>query len=294
MRKIIVMGECTVDMIYPTVNTPSDSLNVSAQPGGRLLNAAAKLGDDGMYVTFVGDAATDPLGDFLVDFLYRHHVDTKSIDRFTDGITATNMHFPAQQKTICVRDYPSQRFDVIWPRIEANDIVVVGTFFAVDGRVRSQLMDLLSHAVERKAIIVYLPGLLPPQTVRITAVMPAIYENLELTDLIISRRSDLVSIFGEKPTEEIFTSTIDFYCPLMMDVDAEQSKLTLYASKHKSSGSLSPLDISLDANASAVAAIIKAIIDLGLTRDMLKDMTPEMASRFVAETSKFTDKYLNR
>lgn len=293
MRKIIIIGECTLDLLFPAADCAADTMTVTAVPGGRLLNAAALLGDAGCDVTFVGDAATDPIGDFLVDFLGRHSVDTKSIDRFTDGITATNMLFPSSD-TLCVRDYPSQRFDVVWPRIEADDIVVFGTFFAVDSRVRSQLLDLLSYAAERKAIIAYLPGLLPRQTVRITSVMPAIYENLELTQLIISRSADLAPIFGRNSSEEIFKSTFEFYCPLMFDIDADKSRLTFFHSKASEERSIAGIDSSLHGGAAAVAGVIKALIDLGITRQILQSLTPDTAAAFASEASAATSAFLKK
>ncbi|MBD5324083.1 MAG: hypothetical protein HDS02_04505 [Bacteroides sp.] len=293
MRKIIIIGECTLDLLFPSADTLSDAMNVTAVPGGRLLNAAALLGDAGCDVTFVGDAANDPIGDFLVSFLGRHGVNTDSIDRFTDGITATNMLFQASD-TLCVRDYPSQRFDVMWPRIEADDIVVFGTFFAVDARVRSQLLDLLSYAGERKAIIVYLPGLLPKQTVRITSVMPSIYENLELTQLIISRSADLVPIFGKKSPQEVFKSTFEFYCPLMVDIDADNSRLTFFRSRTTEERPISGIDSSLHGGAAAVAGVVQALISLGITRQILETLTPETAAAFASEAAAATSAFLHR
>ncbi len=293
MRKIIIIGECTLDLLFPAADAAADSMNVTAVPGGRLLNAAALLGDSGCEVTFVGDAATDPIGDFLVDFLGRHKVDTRSIDRFTDGITATNMLFPSSD-TLCVRDYPSQRFDVVWPRIEADDIVVFGTFFAVDSRVRSQFLDLLSYANERKAILVYLPGLLPRQTVRITSVMPAIYENLELTQLIISRSADLAPIFGKGSSEEVFKCTFEFYCPLMVDIDADASKLTFFHAKAADKRSIDGIDSTLHGGSAAVAGVIKALIDLGITRQILQSITPDTAAAFASEAAAATSVFLKK
>lgn len=277
VRKIIIIGECTLDLIFPP-DVNADSLLIKAVPGGRLLNTALLLGDHGNNVTFVGDAARDRTGDFLINALRRHNVTTTSIDRFTDGVTATNIRFPesGDAATVCVRDYPTGRFDIIWPRIDPDDIVVFGTYFAIDERVRSQMLDLLTHATERDAIIMYLPGVLPQQAPRITRVMPTILENLELAQLTVARPTDLATIFGGgEDCDAAYHRHIEFYCPTMADVDMESSNLTIYHRQTKIERRLQVSGETLHRAAAAIAGLVEALIELNITRHSLDLLSPE-------------------
>ncbi len=293
VRKIIIIGECTLDLIFPA-DINADSLQIKAVPGGRLLNTAILLGDHGKNVTFVGDAARDRTGDFLINTLRRHNVATTSIDRFTDGATATNIRFPesGDAATVCVRDYPTERFDVVWPRIDPDDIVVFGTYFAIDERVRPQMLDLLAHAAERDALIVYLPGFLPQQAPRITRVMPTILENLELAQLTVARPTDLTTIFGGgEDCDAAYHRHIEFYCPTMADVDMESSTLTLYHRQAKIERRLEVSGETLHRAAAAIAGLIESLIELNITRHSLATLSPERTAEIATVAADKASKF---
>ena len=60
-------------------------------PGGRIANAAAFLARDKFNVVMASEASADNVGDIIVDYLSSAGVDTKSVDRFTEGRTALNV-----------------------------------------------------------------------------------------------------------------------------------------------------------------------------------------------------------
>ena len=124
MRKIILIGECELNVLFRN-DRPWRAL-----PGGILLNSAAALGKPQRLMTlttstspmtvimvvdvvgvspsghtsgappvrkydvpFVSEAATDHVGDIIVDFLTLHGVAIHSIDRFTEGHTSSVLTF---------------------------------------------------------------------------------------------------------------------------------------------------------------------------------------------------------
>ena len=153
-------GECSLDIVFPA-DTASDTFSLTAHPGGRLLNAAAILGDCGHTVEFAGEASRDLTGDIITGFLARHNVSTRSIDRYTAGVTPAYFLFENRDEaTVAMRSHAAEGFDFIWPRVDADDIVIFGSYFALDKRIRPNLTDFLTNAAERKATIIYLPGFL--------------------------------------------------------------------------------------------------------------------------------------
>ena len=99
MRRIIMMGECALDIVFPPTqnNYPLSTLsNLRATPGGRILNAAALLGTLHEGVSYVSEAARDRIGDMIVSFLQANNVNVGSIDRYVDGDTPANFFFPIE------------------------------------------------------------------------------------------------------------------------------------------------------------------------------------------------------
>lgn len=276
MRKVIIIGECSLDLMFPA-DRDTDKVSVTAKPGGRLLNAAAMLGDCGYEVTYVSECASDPTGDMLVAFLDRHGVNTKSIDRYSDGITPLNLRFEPGDELVGSRIYPKERFDFIWPRIDADDIVVFGAFFSLNARVRPHLVELLSLAVERKAIIIYVPGLMPPPRAGITKMMPDILENLEMSTVVLTRSSDLKTIFNVTDSHKSYERHIRFYADNYIHIDTDASEVKLHHKDAVVKSQHSELKEDMLTNAGAIAGAVAALIDQNINfEDLPSISTVEM------------------
>lgn len=298
MPRIIVIGECTLDVLFPRTDAEGRDLQwplcLTGRPASRLFNAAAMLSRHGRDVTFVGEAARDRLGDLLVGYLKASGVDTRCIDRYSDGgVTATNLLFPdgsegnAGADIIINRHYPSgENFNVTWPRIDASDIVVFGGYFSIAERSRQQITEILQYASERHAIIVYAPGFAPALVPRITRVMPAILENLELADAVMTSTGDLRMIFDATDVAECYRRNISFYCRNMVNVDPASGTVTLYHNDRPTEACINAAGTSLEAQSAALARLVNfmaegqfttASID-GLSLDAQRDLTDAIAA----------------
>lgn len=278
-KKIICIGECALDIVFG-----ADGMPLGSMPGGRLANAAALLARDGMPVAMAGEAAADTVGDTVAAFLADAGVDTRSLDRFTEGRTPVTIFMPGADGHIAAtryEDYAEECFDIVWPRIDEGDIVLFGGYYAIDRRMRRRMQPLLQHAAERKAVMVYLPGYLPQQEPRITRVMPAILENLELADMVCTRSVDLQLLFSTRDAATAYRNHIDFYCRALLNVDAAARTITYYSGREADSLEL-PLSpcASLIWNAGAAAGAVKALYESGATPEML-DASPAMLRREV-------------
>lgn len=252
MKKIIIIGECGLDIIY---DGPQP---VGSMPAGRLLNAAAMLARDGLPVFMVGDTGADPLGDIVVDTLVKAGVDTASVDRYVDGLTPVTFFFGDK---VTPYRLPSREggFDVVWPRIDPGDIVVFGGYYAIDPLIHQRLMSLVSHAVERKAFVVYLPGFMSQLAPRLTRVMPAILENLEVASLVVTRSADLVALYNDADAGRCFADHLAYYSQSLINLDADNAAVSCFTGKSTSTYALVSSDDTLLWNSAAVAAVIAAL-----------------------------------
>ncbi len=261
MKKIICIGECSLNLVLDAAGKPLGSL-----AGGRIANAAAIMARDGLKVLMASETCADRIGDILVGNLRDAGVDVTSVDRFTEGRTPLNVFVhsadSARPSPVLTRyeGYPDDAFDIIWPRIDEGDIVVFGGYYALDKRMRTRLTRLLANAVDRKALMVYLPGYLPQQESRITRVMPQILENLEMAHIVVTRNRDLELIFGIKTPDACYHDHIDFYCRSLVNIDDTCRRISYYTGKEVSSVEI-PERVcrTLAWNAGAVAGLVAEI-----------------------------------
>ena len=59
---------------------------------------------------------------------------------------------------IFYKDYPKQRLDVEYPQIREDDIVIIGSYYALNPVLRDKVVELLERAHDMHAIIYYDPN----------------------------------------------------------------------------------------------------------------------------------------
>lgn len=212
MARIIAVGEADFKIRLEQLRP------VAATPGGLILNTAIELSKMEHQVSMASEVGSDILGHRIIDILKSEGVDTFSVDFSLDGTTPTTLEF-ADPLTGEITDElrydnfekNSDGFDIVWPTIEAGDLVVFGGYLAVSARVRQRLWQFLTYAAERKARLVYLPGYNPRRMMRVTKVMPLIFENLEIADVVVTTTPHLEFIFGKTDTLKAYKDNLEFY-----------------------------------------------------------------------------------
>lgn len=270
MRKIIAIGESVLDTVF------RDNHPVSSFVGGRIVNAAASMASAGMPVEMVSECCNDYIGDMVIDFLKSHGVGTSSVDRFTDGSTAASMLFYSDKgrKLINFYNYPDNRFDVVWPRINEDDVILFGSFYSIDTALRERLYELVKYAHERKAILIYLLGCQHGINCRITKLMPGILENLEMADIVIATNGDIAEIFPGETPDQAFKNHIEFYSSNFLYVD-DNSGITVYfrnGDKSYYNGNDGMAANPLGWQAGLVSGIVYSLFGNGIMHDRVDDV----------------------
>ncbi|MGN1245882.1 MAG: carbohydrate kinase family protein [Muribaculaceae bacterium] len=281
MQKIIAIGESVFDTVYDENNRP-----VSSFVGGRVANAAALLGSDGLQVTMVSECCSDHAGDVVVDFLESHGVNTRSVDRYVDGATAISLIFNAKGgvSRMNYSSYPHERFDVVWPRFDENDVLLFGSFYSIEETVRPRLFEMVNYALERKAIAVYLPGCQHGINCRITKVMPAILENFEAADVVIANRADIEAIYPGENGEMAYKNHIEFYDVRFFYIDDDLSVHVFTRGCHKHIAAPKPYagDM-LGWQSRFVAGVVKGIVTQGIAKKAIHTVNEAKWAEIVAD-----------
>ncbi len=223
MNKVIYIGELTLN-----VTLGSDG-SASTRVGDRLVAAAALDGEMGVETLFVGEASADVVGDHIVSYLDKSKVDTKSVDRYSEGASPVKISsVSAEGKPVIHSSSPTEPINPVWPRINEGDVVVFGSYLALDKRNHDSIIDLLKHAKARKARIVLLPYFDLTRVPRITRVMPEVWDSFEVADLIMVTVDDLAALFpGEEPAKA-YKDHILFYCRRCMVLDREKLEMRFF------------------------------------------------------------------
>lgn len=267
MKKVAVVGSSALGI------NAADGHPISMSPEGRMLQTAIHLADKGVQVTFVSEAARDRVGDFIVGHLAAHGVTTSSIDRYAGGHTPLNLHFlpdaeHAKSHTVRYRVYPEDAFDAVWPRIDRDDIVVMGDYFAVAPRNIKFIREFVGSCRQRRALVVYAPGFDIHEGKQLTPVKPSLLDNLELADFVVATEAELREFFCSKDLDSAYRDSISFYCPnfIGLTVDDQGPCMRYYSPVQTIREPLpdESLVTTRNGNAVVVAALVRAMMESGV------------------------------
>ncbi len=249
-RKIILIGETWLDIFF------KDSQPTGSSIGGCIVKVAETFAARGVNPILLTEIGNDSIGKKINAKLSGAGVDTSYADLYA---YKTSIALRPEGGETSRYDLPGSEegFDITWPRIEREDLIVVGGFIAIDQRVRQRLWSFLTNCKERKATIVYIPDVDDRRIQRITRVMPTIFENLEIADLVITLPGDLPALYGHDDADRAFKNNLAFYCPGAVCLSADSGSGSVSA---RSFGSidLPPIAPGADA-AQCIASILSSI-----------------------------------
>ena len=210
MRKVIGIGETILDIIF------RDEQPSAAVPGGSVFNGIVSLSRTGVPVCFISETGNDRVGDIILRFMRDNHIPTDHVNVFPDGKSPVSLAFldeHSDAEYLFYKNYPAQRLDVAFPRLEEDDIVVIGSYYALNPVLRDKVVELLDQARQQKAIVYYDPNFRSAHKEEAIKLAPTIIENLEYADIVRGSEDDFFHMYGLRDTERIYKEKIKFYCP---------------------------------------------------------------------------------
>ena len=209
MRKVIGIGETILDIIF------KNDQPIGAVPGGSMFNGLISLGRAGMSAAFISETGDDRVGQRIIRFLEENHVDASSVSVYPESKSPVSLAFLNEQNDaeyIFYKDHPHDRLDMIYPDIQPDDIVMYGSFYAVNPVIRDQMAAFLTCASERGAILYYDVNYRASHRAELMKVKANILENLELASIVRGSKEDFEVMFGMQEAEKVYRSEVSFYC----------------------------------------------------------------------------------
>lgn len=199
MNKIYAVGETILDIIF------KEGQPRAARPGGSSFNASITLGRLGAPITFISEMGKDRVGDMIQAFLDENGVDSRYVSRYEKGQSAIALAFLNQNSDAeyqFYKDYPHQRLDVDFPDFREGDLVMFGSFYALNPGIRPRVRELLEKARKAGATIIYDPNFRSSHLAERDQLIDVILENMEYATLVRASDEDLLNIFGADNPQE--------------------------------------------------------------------------------------------
>ena len=157
---------------------------------------------------FIGEAGNDRIGETVRQYLVDNGVDASNLNVFPNSKSPISLAFLNDSNNadyLFYKDHPHDQIDFVYPDINPEDIILFGSFFAVNPVVRPQVMGFLDYARSHGAIIYYDVNYRSSHSHEVMKVTPNILENFEFAD------EDFEVMFKKKDADSVYRSEISFY-----------------------------------------------------------------------------------
>lgn len=209
MRKVIGIGETVLDIIF------KNGKPIEAVPGGSAFNAMISLGRSGINTTFISEAGNDRVGEYVINFLKENGVNADNVNVFPDSKSPLSLAFLDENNNadyIFYKDHPHDQLEFAYPEINTDDIVVFGSFFAINPVVRPQVGGFLEYAHNHGAILYYDVNYRASHQHEIMKITPNLIENLEYADIVRGSHEDFGILYKMADADRVYQAEISFYC----------------------------------------------------------------------------------
>ena len=227
MRKVIGIGETILDILF------NENEIAAAVPGGSIFNGLLSLSRLGADVSFIGELYKDKVGTIIHNFMKQNDIGTDYICWNHDQKSPVSLGFLSKKEEptfLYYKDYTHQKLYVDLPSIEADDIVLFGSYYALNPVLRDKTKDILQLAKEKKAIIYYDPNFRNSHKSEALRLNASFIENLEYADMVRGSITDFENMYDLSDPVDIYRNKIKFYCPNFICTSGAE-KVSLYTSQ---------------------------------------------------------------
>lgn len=201
MPRVIGIGETVLDILFKN-DQPQ-----KAVPGGSTFNSIVSLGRAGVPCAMITQTGSDHIGDIICDFLRKNGVSDEFVCRHPNTkshitLAFLNEHNDAQYEFY--KDHKRDLLDIPLPQITADDIVLFGSFFAINPVIRPVTRQLITEAHEAGAWLYYDVNFRKNHIDELPQILPNIEENMRLASVVRGSMEDFDYLFDLQDADTIY------------------------------------------------------------------------------------------
>ncbi len=244
MRNIIGIGETVLDIIFRN-DQPQ-----KAVPGGSTFNAMISLGrvfgkahqaETAAKVKMITETGDDHIGQIITAFMEQNNVSTELVTINSGTQSHLSLAFLDKDSNAqyeFYKDHASAKLNqskVSNIQFCAEDVILYGSFFAVNPVLREHTRSLLTAAHEAGAILYYDINFRKSHIKDIPDIRENLKENLRLSTIVRGSAEDFGYLYGTTNPREVYVKHIRPYCKLFICTDGA-GPVSLYAPNAASPG----------------------------------------------------------
>ena len=224
MQRVIGIGETVLDILFKN-DQPQ-----KAVPGGSTFNSIVSLGRAGVPCAMITQTGSDHIGDMICDFLRKNGVSDEFVCRQPNTkshitLAFLNEHNDAQYEFY--KDHASDLLDELKSErvkelMHEGDIVLFGSFFAINPVIRPVVRKLLKAAHEAGAWLYYDINFRKNHIADLPEVLPNIEENMRLANVVRGSMEDFDYLFSLQDPDAIY-ERVRSLCPMLILTDGARS-----------------------------------------------------------------------
>lgn len=273
MRKVIGIGETVLDIIF------KDNQPTAAVPGGSTFNAMISLGRSGVPAMLISETGDDRVGQFVTDFMTQNGVDPSGMRRMPDTKSPLSLAFLNENNDaeyIFYKENATDRPASSIPDIQPGDLVLFGSYYALNPDTRPQVKAMLEEARRQGAIIYYDVNFRPAHQGEIMKIRPSLMENLEMADIVRGSREDFNVLYGLDDAEKVYSEKIAFYCPNFIFTDSSHPTRLFTSGGLRRDYPVEKTETvsTIGAGDNFNAGILYGLVKTGITREQLTQGLP--------------------
>jgi len=263
------MGESVLDIVF------KNDCPQAAIAGGSVLNAIVSLARSAVKTVFIAGVGDDFVGQKIIRCLRENGVSTDRVAVCEGARTPHSLAVLDENNEARYTFYRGTKpclpaADL--PDIQENDLVLIGSYFAVSAETRSFVAPLLRRANEKGAIIVYDLNFREAHKDSLGQVRANILENIRRSDIVRASRDDLRIVFGTDAPQAVYAADKAFVGKLLLCTDGAKA-ITLIDER----GAMSSFDVPPVATVSTIGAgdnfnagLLYGLLRLGITPQELR------------------------
>lgn len=239
MRRIIGIGETVLDIIFRN-DQPQ-----KAVPGGSTFNAMISLGRVLQHspaasrptVAMITETGDDHIGQIITDFMRENHVSTDlvTINRGTQShLSLAFLDEQSNAQYEFYKDHASAKLDAQKTAVSfaQQDLVLFGSFFAINPVLRNYTRSLFTAAHDAGAILYYDINFRKSHIKDIPQVMQNLEENMQLATIVRGSAEDFGYLYGTTDPVAIYTNHIRQFCPFFICTNGSEATVVFVPTLH--------------------------------------------------------------
>ena len=212
-RRVIGIGENVLDILF------KNGQPQKAVPGGSTFNSIVSLGRAGIPCLMVTEAGDDHIGDIICRFLHENGVSADFVCRHKNVKSHISLAFLDEKNDaqyVFYKDHASVSLDGPLPEIHPDDIILFGSFFAINPVIRPVVGTLLREARKVGAWLYYDVNFRKPHIADLPQVLANIEENMRLSDVVRGSTEDFAYLYNLHDGDAIYDKVKQFCNTLIL------------------------------------------------------------------------------